>query len=76
MTPDDKRALEEFILGATFPLSLIGLFLIFIFKLDGPPKEKAPERFEPVATYNGCEVVRWTDPSNRYQYFLDCTNRQ
>jgi hypothetical protein len=74
MKPDDKRTLEEFILGVIFPVVLIGTFLLFIFKLDEPPEQA--NIFKVVSSYNGCEVVKWTDPSNRYQYFLDCTNKQ
>ena len=28
--------------------------------------------FEKVAEYENCAIIRWTDPSNRYQYFMKC----
>ena len=29
--------------------------------------------FEKVAEYEDCAIIRWTDPSNRYQYFMKCS---
>ena len=49
----------------------IAAMLYTIFK--PPQNEVMPPKFEVVDTYKNCEVVRWTDPSQRWQYFLDCS---
>lgn len=37
-------------------------------------KSSSPsEKFKVVDRYKNCNVIRYTDPSNRYQYFLRCS---
>jgi hypothetical protein len=48
-----------------------GVVLILIFS----PQVQLSDKFEVVDRYQGCEVVRYTDPSNRWNYFLDCRQR-
>jgi cell division protein FtsN len=31
------------------------------------------EKFKVVDQYQGCEVIRYTDPTNRWNYLLKCT---
>jgi hypothetical protein len=31
------------------------------------------EKFKVVDQYEGCTVIRYTDPTNRWQYFLKCS---
>lgn len=49
-----------------------GILMISIFRPDVQPSTK----FEVVDKYQGCEVVRYTDPSNGWNYFLDCRQDQ
>lgn len=55
-----------------FGVCIIVIIMMLYVILNPPPKTVAP-RFEVVDTYKNCEVVRWTDPSQRWQYFLDCS---
>lgn len=67
----DKEALQEFAKGFVFCIGIVGLFFLFIALLAKSyvdPKEK----FIIVDSYQGCDVVRYTDPSSGWNYFLDC----
>ena len=44
------------------------VFLVFL----GNGSNKAQTEFEVVDKYDGCDVVRYTDRSNSWHYFLDC----
>jgi len=51
------------------------IFAIFamLYGIFKPILEKTVEsKFEVVDQYQNCNVIRWTDPSNRWQYFLKC----
>lgn len=53
------------------------LLLYGIFGTTGgnTPEAKVVEqyqKFEVVDTYKNCSVVRYTDPTQRWQYFLHC----
>jgi len=43
--------------------------------LHKPQTTKPVEKpsFEKVAEYENCDIIRWTNPSNRYQYFMKCS---
>jgi hypothetical protein len=76
MTSDDKKFLKEFICGASFAICLAGIFVLFIALMgtlgssqDGVESPK----FKVMNQYKNCDVVRYIDPSNRYNYLLDCT---
>ena len=49
-----------------------GFIVLFIAMTFGEP-ETTEEKFKVVDRYKGCDVVQYTDPSQRYQYFLHCT---
>jgi hypothetical protein len=75
MTEDDKYFLKEF-LTSVFTTS--GVFIVFIVILvviinvssGGKPLESS---FEVVDTYEGCDIVRWTNHQfAEYKYFLYC----
>lgn len=69
MTQDDYDALKEFLKGVMFVGVLVLLALaIANWGEDGTPEKK----FEVVDQYKGCDIVRYTDPSTRWHYFLDC----
>ena len=55
-----------------FGICIIVIIMMLYVLLNPPPKTVTP-KFEVVDTYKNCEVVRWTDPSQRWQYFLDCS---
>ena len=71
MMQTNKEAFKEFARGATFIIVVMGVFALFIgtFGTSDPPTEK---RFEVVDRYKQCDVVRYTDRSNGWNYFLDC----
>jgi hypothetical protein len=52
---------------------IIGLGASFLFTaIILSPEERTPSKFEVIDTYKGCNVVRFTDPSQNWQYFLHC----
>jgi hypothetical protein len=68
----DKEAFNEFARGFAVALGIFGVLILFITMIT--PDDPAPaKKFEVVDTYKGCEVVRYTDPSTRWHYFLDCS---
>jgi hypothetical protein len=40
--------------------------------LKPPQKGVTSPKFEVMDKYKSCKVIRWTDPSSRWNYFLDC----
>lgn len=70
----DHEAFVEFRNGAVFALAVLAGVALFaaIFL----PDEKQPAAtFEVVDKYKGCDVVRYSDPSTRWNYFLYCPGR-
>lgn len=73
----DKEALIEIAQGSAFVLLVTGVFVFFIWGLNGVVSRadsKNPEdRFRVVDQYGPCEVVRYA-PRNgaEFVYFLDC----
>jgi hypothetical protein len=67
----DKEALMEFARGAIVPTVVLVLFFTFILTL-GDGEDAPQEKFKVVDHYGTCAVVRYTDGSNRWYYFLDC----
>jgi hypothetical protein len=45
--------------------------LAAIFLLSDEPKDKS--KFEVIDTYKNCNVIRYTDPTSRWHYFLRCS---
>jgi hypothetical protein len=48
----------------------IAAMLYTIFK--PMPTENMPSKIEIVDSYENCKIIRWTDPSQRWRYFLHC----
>ena len=74
----DREALNEFLRGVAVTIGLIGLFILFIAFISTselPQDELESPKFGVVDQYKNCDVVRYTDPSNRYRYFLDCSKQ-
>ena len=47
-------------------------FLVLIYAIL--EKNTGPvEKFKVVDQYEGCTVIRYTDPTNGWQYFLKCS---
>jgi hypothetical protein len=67
----DKEAFREIVRGAIVPTVVLVLFFTFILTL-GEPDDAPREKFKVVDQYGPCEVVRYTDDTNRWHYFLDC----
>jgi len=71
MYDSDRAAAIELVRGASFILLAMGAFAAFLLFL-GNGSDPAQTKFEVVDKYDGCDVVRYTDRSNRWHYFLDC----
>ena len=67
----DREAFWEFARGAIVPTVVLVLFFTFILTL-GEPDDTPREKFKVVDNYSGCNVVRYTDDTNRWYYFLHC----
>ena len=67
----DREALMEFLKGAGFVLLMLGTFAFIVGTIGMQNKEPA-EKYEIVDHYGTCAVVRYTDDSQRWHYFLDC----
>lgn len=68
----NKEAFQEFARGFTFCIGIVALFILFIALL-GRSHVEPKEKFVVVDSYRGCDVIRYTDPSNGWNYFLDCS---
>jgi len=55
-----------------FGICIFGMFAMLYGIFKPMPKEKIKSKFEVIDQYQNCNVIRWTDPSNRWQYFLKC----
>ena len=72
---NNKEAFIEFAQGFATGLGIVGVFILFTVIIT--PNDPTPEKkFEVVDTYKGCDVVRYTDSSTRWNYFLDCQEQQ
>jgi hypothetical protein len=73
MTQDDKEAAVEFVRGASLVLLTLGAFIGLLILVNGGGGEnKEATKFEVVDHYKNCDVVRYTDPTQRWEYFLHC----
>ena len=71
MSSDDKEFLKEFSRGVAFCIAVVGGVIMFV-AIFGTVDKGPAEKFKVVDAYNGCNVVRYTDDSQRWHYFLDC----
>ena len=76
MYDSNREAAIEFVKGATTVVGAVVVAVLFIFAvgvtLSEIPEGKPAEKFKVMDAYNGCNVVRYTDDSQRWHYFLDC----
>lgn len=54
-------------------LVLIGSMLLL---LQIAPQSTKNGQFTVVDRYKDCDVIQYTDPSNRFHYFLTCSQQQ
>ena len=67
----NQEAFNEFARGFSVALATFGVMILFITMIT--PDDPAPEKkFEVVDKYGECNVVRYTDRSSNWHYFLDC----
>ena len=73
----NKEAFIEITRGALFMVIVIGfiLLLILTFGISNIWDDSPPTKFEMVDKYEQCDVVRYTDQSQRWHYFLHCPNQ-
>ncbi|NBX51110.1 hypothetical protein EBT25_14580 [bacterium] len=50
-----------------------GLLAAIFLSPDEPNKPKDKSKFEVIDTYKNCNVIRYTDPTSRWHYFLRCS---
>ena len=68
---EEKEAFRGFARGVTFVIVVMGVFVLFIATLGHFGSEPEP-KFQVVDHYRQCDVVRYTDDTQRWHYFLDC----
>jgi hypothetical protein len=71
MTLDEKEYFRFALATAIILVVVVSFATIMRKPLISKPVEKPS--FEKVAEYEDCDIIRWTDPSNRYQYFMKCS---
>jgi len=75
MTEDDKQFIKEFFTGAGAVVVGVVLFILFIVLSNQTFKPSQPTKPEVVDTYEGCDIVRWSNGQMaEYKYFLHCNN--
>jgi hypothetical protein len=72
MMQTNKEAAYELARGFTLCLGIVvtALSLVVIFS---PNEKQSGAKFEVVDRYKQCDVVRYTDRSNGWNFFLDCS---
>jgi len=72
MTPEEQGYFR-FVLAIAIILVVVVSFATIIRYIPESSKPVEKPSFEKVAEYKDCAIIRWTDPSNRYQYFMKCS---
>ncbi len=67
----NKEFFREFVRAGFFTFVVLGVFFAFVLTL-GKPDNNSGEKYVIVDHYGTCAVVRYTDDTNRWHYFLDC----
>ena len=75
MTEDDKAASKEFMRGVVVTIGFTGIIILGIAILSNNDTPELKPSAEVVDTYEGCDIVRWTNHQfAEYKYFLHCNN--
>lgn len=53
-------------------LAAIAVFAIIIWGITLVNHSEPTKKFQVIDQYKNCDVVRYTTPSNTWQYFLHC----
>ena len=72
MNPEEQKYFR-FALTTAIILVVVVSFITIIRYTPESPKPVEKPSFEKVAEYENCDIIRWTDPSNRFQYFMKCS---
>ena len=72
MNPEEQGYFR-FTLTEAVVLVAVVSFITIIWYIPESPKPVEKLSFEKVAEYEDCDIIRWTDPSNRFQYFMKCS---
>ena len=72
MTPEEQGYFR-FVLAIAIILVVVVSFATIIRYIPESSKPVEKPSLEKVAEYEDCAIIRWTDPSNRYQYFIKCS---
>jgi hypothetical protein len=82
MMQSNKEFLKEITQGTAFGVLVLGVFVMLIWSLNAlipetksEEKARSEDRFTVVDTYGSCAVIRYTDDTSRWHYFLDCQNQ-
>ena len=67
----DKETFNEFAKGVTLTIGVMSAFILLLV-LIGTPEVEPDKKFVTVDKYGDCNVVRYTDETQRWHYFLDC----
>lgn len=68
----DKEALREFSKGASFVILVMAVMGLILAIAGTWGEKESIEKFTVVDKYKECDVVRYTDRSNSWHYFLYC----
>lgn len=75
MTQEDKQFLKEFFAGAGIVIAVLFTLFIVVYLSNQNFKLTKPTKPEVVDTYEGCDIVRWSNGQMaEYKYFLHCNN--
>jgi len=55
-----------------FGICIFAIFAMLYGIFKPMPEKTVGSKFKVVDQYQNCNVIRWNDPSNRWQYFLKC----
>ena len=73
MAQEDKAALIEFLRGGAVVGIVVGVIFIGLAMLSQSTVSELKPSAEVVDTYEGCDIVRWTNHQfAEYKYFLYC----
>ena len=71
MTPEEQGYFR-FVLAIAIILVVVVSFATIMRKPQTTKPVEKPS-LEKVAEYEDCAIIRWKDESNRYQYFIKCS---
>ena len=61
------------LLGVIVGMGFLSLFYVFLSPVENVKPVEPKGNFEVVDTYNGCDIIRWTQSNfAEYKYFLHC----